>query len=177
LLRRKDGTVIEVQFWGQNIIYGGRKARMVAIRDLTEQKRLEQQSIELSVERERSQFLDDFINDLSHDIRTPITSLKTFLYLLRNQTDEEKRTEYFDKMDIQVTQLAKLVENIITISRLEKGAKFTLQTVKVASVLNPTVNSFQSKAESKSLTLSLEIDPDVPSLYLNPIEFSRAVSH
>ncbi len=56
--------------------------QVLVLRDITDRKRVEQQSFDLAVERERVHVLETFIQDASHDFRTPISVILTSSYLL-----------------------------------------------------------------------------------------------
>ena len=52
--------------------------------DITERKQTEQQQLELALANERVQFLTEFLGNISHDLKTPLTVINTCLYLLEH---------------------------------------------------------------------------------------------
>lgn len=56
--------------------------QVFVLRDITDRKRVEHQSLDLAIERERVRLLQSFIRDVSHDFRTPISVILTSVYLL-----------------------------------------------------------------------------------------------
>lgn len=79
--------------------------------DITEQKRLEQQK-------------DDFIGVASHELKTPITSLKGFAQLLEHrfrQDGDARAANLLKKMDTQINKLTSLVEDLLDVTKIESG--------------------------------------------------------
>src|SRR5690606_23757454 len=66
--------------------------------DITEQRRLEQQGIELTVERERVHLITQFIQNASHEFRTPLTLIQYAAYWLENLEDGERRRREVEKI-------------------------------------------------------------------------------
>jgi signal transduction histidine kinase/FixJ family two-component response regulator len=91
---------------------------MVFAYDVTEQVRARQRSEELSRQK------DVFLGIASHELKTPVTSLKGFTQLLerrfRNAGDEGS-AEMLKKMDVQLNKLTSLVEDLLNVTKMESG--------------------------------------------------------
>ena len=85
----------------------GEITAVVVLHDVTQYKMLE---------RLRARF----ISNISHELRTPLTTLKTYLHLLRRMP--ELLPEYLDILEREVDWQARLVEDVLEISRLDSGA-------------------------------------------------------
>ncbi len=82
-----------------------------SIRDIAERKELEQRK-------------DEFISMASHELKTPVTSLKGFLTLLQRRLTiqgEEKGLHYLARMDAQVQRLTKLIDDLLDLSKMQSG--------------------------------------------------------
>lgn len=80
-------------------------------RDITERKLEEQRK-------------DEFLSMVSHELKTPVTSIKGFTQLLRRrfqQRDDEQSLQFLTRMDGQLTRLAKLINDLLDISRMQTG--------------------------------------------------------
>lgn len=65
-------------------------------------------------------YLSDMLSDISHQIKTPLTSITIMTDLLRDeQLPDEKRQEFVGKIETQVSKITWLVKNLLTISQLE----------------------------------------------------------
>ena len=85
----------------------GEEAAIVVLHDVTQFKTLE---------RLRTRF----ISNISHELRTPLTTIKTYLHLLRGMP--ELLPEYLDILEREADWQARLVEDVLEISRLDSGA-------------------------------------------------------
>lgn len=78
----------------------------------------------LEKEKELGLLKNRFVSMISHEIRTPLTSIMLSTDLLRRHGDimqKEEREKYYDRIQDTVLRITKLLENVLTISRLEEG--------------------------------------------------------
>ncbi len=103
-----------------------------------------------------------FVTDVSHELRTPVTNLKLYTDLLM-RTPPERHGRYFEVLHIQVSRLEQLIEDILTLSRLEVNRlNMELHPVDINLIARQTVDSVQSQAAaglSATTELSLEFIP------------------
>src|SRR5262249_4345360 len=67
---------------------------------------------------------DEFISIASHEIKTPLTSIKGFVQLIRRRvknTAAPEIYEYIDKIESQVSRLTKLITDLLDVTRIESG--------------------------------------------------------
>jgi signal transduction histidine kinase len=86
--------------------------------DVTEQVKARQRSEELSRQK------DEFIGIASHELKTPVTSLKSYAQLLERRFRREGDTrsaELLHKMDMQLNKLTDLVEDLLDVTKIENG--------------------------------------------------------
>jgi len=69
---------------------------------------------------------DEFISMASHELKTPITSIKAFTQILKGTHDETKRIEYLTKMESQIERLSRLIFDFLDVSKIQEG-KLPLQ--------------------------------------------------
>lgn len=80
--------------------------------------------MDVSLAKELEQRKDEFISIASHELKTPVTSLKIYLQLLEKQSktlDEAGRQELINKANRQVTRLASLMAELLDLSRLQSN--------------------------------------------------------
>lgn len=108
-------------------------------------------------ERMRSERLKtELITNVSHDIKTPLTSIINYIDLMQHTEDEEQKKEYLEVLERQSVRLKKLMEDLIEASRASTGS--------IAVNLEPTVAGEiinQSLAEYNERILAAEIMPIV----------------
>ncbi len=138
---------------------------LVVMHDVTHLKRLE------NIRR-------DFVANVSHELRTPLTSIKGFVEtLLDGAVNDPKESERFLRIvNNQVNRLNALIEDLLTISRLEKEEahdEFILEPVAIDNVVENAVKFCSSRADEKHITISL--NPGSKSVVpLNAMLFEQA---
>lgn len=95
------------------------------------------------------------IGNVTHELRTPLTGLKGFVEGLADGMFPPN-DETFSLMELEIDRLARLVEDIQVLSRVESGAlKLNFQTFDAAKVVAQTVAQARPQALAKSIALSL----------------------
>ena len=91
---------------------------------------------------------DDFISIASHELRTPVTSLKLYIQVLQKQfgrRGEERLASSFAKMDAQLNKLTLLIEDLLNVSRIEYGKLYFQEDwFDLNEVVKETVEQIQS---------------------------------
>jgi len=108
---------------------------------------------------------DEFISLASHELKTPITSLKMYAQSLSKQF--EKRNDifmqgYFIKMDQQIDRLALLVSDLLNVSKIQHGnLEFDWKSVDLNSVIKETVDMLQIVTRQHKIILRGKIEKTV----------------
>ncbi len=125
---------------------------LVVLRDITEFRRTE------AVRR-------DFVANVSHDLRTPIASLKALVETLLDGAleDETVAREFLSHMQVEVDDLARLVEELLQLSRAEAG-QIELKTApgNLVAVANRVAERLRAQASLKRIALLVEAADDLP---------------
>ncbi|MBC7871590.1 MAG: PAS domain-containing protein [Chitinophagaceae bacterium] len=147
-------------------------------RDITERKEVEQRTFELAAERERMSILKQFITDMSHDIRTPLSVINSSAYLLRRTTDPERQTQRIDLIEAQALHLTKVLDELVEMSRLDEAEyQLYLQATPVHMLVSEVVEKHQHLAEAKNQNLTLTADAALPHILADYIELKTALSN
>ena len=106
--------------------------------------------------RERSQRsetqLKETITNLSHDIRTPLTSLDGYFQLLQQSDSEEERRKYVEIIQSRISSLKEMLEELFTYTRLQ-DADYKLETERIdfGKCAYDTVFSFYDEFQSRGI--------------------------
>ena len=102
----------------------------------------------------------DFLSNISHELRTPVTVAKGIAYVLRNPgVDEEERAEFLEQLQDSLDRLMGIVDEIITIAELERGT-FELELTHVD--LSPLVRRAVDDARSAHPDVSILAEVTAP---------------
>lgn len=106
----------------------------------------------------------DFLSNISHELRTPVTVAKGIAYVLRNPSvGDAERVEFLDTLQNSLDKLMGIVDEIITMSELERG---TLE-LRLADIdLAPTVQAAIARARERHASVQIEasIGASLPTL-------------
>lgn len=175
-LRHKNGMVLNAELRGKLQVYRGEMVRVVTVRDITEQKREE----DLTIEREKVRALQKFIGDLSHDLRTPLSVINTSIYLIERLAKEPKRQQHhIDVLQEQAKHMQRLLEDLISMARLDKAdtGDFRYQWTNVNEPVAQAVQDQQNRALRKSQTLGCRLGSDLPHVLIDAEQFKLALNH
>ncbi len=150
-LMRKDGSEFDAVTITTRVDSSDRVGLVTVIRDVSSEKALQQQ-------KER------FVAYASHELRTPITNLKTRLYLMRRQP--ERMDEHMRVLEEVTDRMKRLVEDLLDISRFERGViNLNFQELVLQDLLRNLVKVQEPEAQRKQLTLSASLP--APPIYVH----------
>jgi PAS domain S-box-containing protein len=145
------------------------------IRDVTERKQGEQRAIQLSLEQERMRLLAQFITSVSHDFRTPLSIIHTSAHLARRSDDAERRAYHLDKLVREAHDIERLLENVLTMVRLDSSPQFDFTPVNLNDLLTEIYQKMLPRIEAKQLAAALELAPTPLYIFADLTEIHRAL--
>lgn len=122
---------------------------IIILRDVTKSK---------SLEEER----DEFISVVSHELRTPITIAEgtlsnTELMMQRDDIAKDKLIQNVTLAHNQIVFLAKMVNDLSTLSRAERGVADTVEEIDVAEMIHDLYNEYQPQAAERGLGFDIHM--------------------
>ena len=118
------------------------EAILVAFEDVTDRRQLDKQK-------------DDFIGIVSHELKTPLTSIKAYAQLLEKnllQSKNEKGSLYLSKMTDQMERLAQLMASFVNVYKIQNGKLALYKThFKIDELIETVVTDFQYTARSHTV--------------------------
>lgn len=107
-------------------------------------------------------YLAESLADISHQLKTPITSITMMSDLLKNEEDENKRREFSEVIENQLSRMNWLIVTLLKLSKIDAGAtEFKNSNVKLKSVLKKSAQPFLLNAEINNINLSVECDDHI----------------
>lgn len=99
-------------------------------------------------------YLADSIADISHQLKTPLTSMMMMCELLENEENPDKRQEFVAVINNQLSKMKWLITNILKISKLDADAtEFKREEVSISKVLDDSLKPFVLTAELKNIAI------------------------
>jgi signal transduction histidine kinase len=131
---------------------------IVSIEDITARKEAEQQRVELAVGKETMQVIQRFVGDVSHDLLTPLSVIKTSAYIIGKKVQDESAIERLNAIDSQVGRVETMVRDMMMLARLEQPVEdaFSFQSEDIDALLAETVSALKSIAAHNDQQLTYE---------------------
>ena len=144
--------------------------RMVALlfTDITQRRRHEDGL------REAARRKDEFLATLAHELRNPLAPIRTSLYVLKLNQDQDTTTRMLDILMRQVDQLTHLVDDLTEVSRITRG-RIELRAIDIAlgSVLRNAAESVQPTLEQNRQVLEIEAPSEPLWLRADPVRLGQ----
>ena len=101
----------------------------------------------------------ELITNVSHDIKTPLTSIINYVDLLKKENIKNKKAkEYIDILDTKSQRLKRLTEDLVEASKASSGnVKLTMEKINVGELINQTTGEFEDKFKEKKLEIITQI--------------------
>jgi two-component system, OmpR family, phosphate regulon sensor histidine kinase PhoR len=149
-LRTRSFAVTSTPVRSENLPRGA----VMVLHDITEIRRLE---------RARR----DFVANVSHEFRTPLTAIQGFAEtLLEGALDDvEHRRRFIEIIHDHALRLSRLTEDLLRLAQIEAGQlQLNLEPIHVEHILQPCIETTRVKAAQKELTFEIQESPDLPVL-------------
>lgn len=170
-IQHPDGLVVYANLIAANIVEGEgiNLGAIVTLHDVSKEKDLEEMKL-------------DFVSMAAHELRTPLTSIRGYLSVLQEETKgtlKEEQSSFLDKAFISSTQLAALVENLLSVSRIERGAlQIQAQVTDWEPLIDEAFNNFLPQAKERQVALTYaKPKTKIPLVMVDKFRISEVVSN
>ena len=118
------------------------------------------------------------IASVSHDLRTPLTSLRLLVDAIDDDlvTEPAMRRDYLRRISTNVHALSALIEDLFELSRLESGdIRWTMERVMVDVLVRETIEAMRPHAEAGAVAVHAELAPRLAAAQANPEQIQRVL--
>ncbi|MFI5403466.1 MAG: sensor histidine kinase, partial [Planctomycetota bacterium] len=108
----------------------------------------------------------EFVSTVSHELRTPLTSIRMYADMLKEGwvKDEKAASEYFALIAAESERLARLVNNVLDFSRIERGKKtFEMRPQDPGPVVREAAETLRPYLREKGLKLEIDVPDTLPA--------------
>ncbi len=123
---------------------------------------------ELNKELEKaSRIKSDFLHTVSHELKTPLTSIKAFTeVLLEDDIDAAARTEFLEIISKESDRLGRLINNLLTLSRIESVQIYwRMEMISINKVIKSAVDNIKLVIEKKGVELKVKVADNLPQIW------------
>lgn len=176
--RRMDGEVFPVEVLLTRIRFGGRDVLHVVWRDITERKRSEQEREHLieKLEAQNSE-LERFTYTVSHDLKSPLITIKGYLGLLRDDLERKDVAAVEDDMrriNDAGDKMARLLGELLEMSRIGRVVG-QQRTVPMEELVREALELVRGQIDARHV--EVEVVPNLPTLYGDPPRLLEVVQN
>ena len=120
----------------------------------------------------------DFVHTVSHDLRSPLTSVLGYTELVgRVGPLNEQQVEFLNRIRSSVENITSLVNELLDLSRLEAGFDTRREIVRLENVLKFAVDTLEGQFRLNNLSLQSDIAEDLPEMRGNPIRLRQLLDN
>lgn len=134
----------------------------------------------VSHELELAKMKSDFVSTISHEFKSPLTSIRQLAEMLHSGRvpSEERRQKYYDVLLEQSERLSLLTDNILNLAKIEEGRKeFRFETTDLGALLREVVSSIQDRVRHEGFSIELEIKKDLPVIMVDRDAMAQAITN
>ncbi|HUQ81600.1 MAG TPA: ATP-binding protein [Gemmatimonadaceae bacterium] len=134
---------------------------------------------DLTVLRRLETIRRDFVANVSHELKTPLTVVSGYAEtLLDDGIPEDQRRRFVRTIRDNATRMQRIVDDLLDLSRIESGGwRPNAISVDVAAVVTDVYTALQPAADAKHLSLVSEIAPDATRVRVDPTAFRQIVTN
>lgn len=124
---------------------------------------------------ELSNIKDEMMRTASHDLKNPLATIRTLVYLLRNNTEPQRNNEFLVRIDQQVDRMTDLISNLLDLAKLETGRAISPEPLPVAEVVLQAIQDITPVAEARQIRINKHITEC--KAYLDPLRFRQVMDN
>ncbi len=121
---------------------------------------------------EVSKMKSDFINIVSHQMRSPLTNIKWAFELLSSgeiELSKSKEEEYFDNIKGNIARMVELIDNLLVVSKVEQGNFPVLKKeIFLEELAKNLISRFKVFTEASKIKLTFRFQENLPKIFIDP---------
>lgn len=160
--KKKNGTIIPVEIIAHEILYEGVRARFILSNDITDRRKSE-----LNLEKRNKELiktnieLDRFVYSVSHDLRSPLTSILGLISFIEEESKETDTLEHAKMIRSSIKRLDEFIKNILSYSRNNRTG-LEIEMISIQENALAIVTTLQSMKEAKGIHFEIDIKEQHP---------------
>ena len=131
-------------------------------------------------ESEMARLKSDFVANVSHDLKTPLSLIRMFAETLEMNrvSDEPTRREYYGVITRESERLTRLIDNVLDFSRIESGGRrYDLHPTAVEPLIQETVDAFRYPLAQQGFKVDVEVEPGLPEVPMDAAAMGQALAN
>jgi two-component system, OmpR family, phosphate regulon sensor histidine kinase PhoR len=128
--------------------------------------------------KELNKIKSDFVNTVSHDLRSPLTAIVGYVDLIaRTGSLNDQQAEYVRRVQSSVRDITDLINDLLDLGKIEAGLDSRFETLYIAPIIREIVDGLQSQLAQKPVSLNLNVPDALPQILGNPLRMRQMVTN
>jgi two-component system, OmpR family, phosphate regulon sensor histidine kinase PhoR len=128
--------------------------------------------------KELNKIKSDFVNAVSHDLRSPLTAIVGYVDLIaRTGSLNDQQVEYVRRVQSSVRDITELINDLLDLGKIEAGLDTGFETLHLAPIIRQTLDGLQGQLTQKPITLQLQVPADLPQVLGNPMRLRQMITN
>lgn len=128
--------------------------------------------------KELDRIKSDFVNSVSHDLRSPLTAILGYVELIdRVGPVTERQRDFIHRVEANVHNITALISDLLDLGHIEAGFDARKEVVPLLSVIHFTLDNIADRIAEKSQVLELDVPADIPHVFGNPIRLRQMLEN
>jgi signal transduction histidine kinase len=124
-----------------------------------------------------SELKDDFLNTVSHELRSPMTNIQMAIELLKRTNPAKKATHYLQILQNEAAREIDLINDLLDLQRLEAGAQtFHSEEIQLQNWLPSVIHPFYERTQAQQQTLQIALSPELPKVLSDEASLERVIT-
>jgi len=133
----------------------------ITVGHLMELSRSREQATALRIANQLTNMLSEFITNIGHDFRTPLSIINNKAYLLQRSQEVEQRRSLTDGIQHQVRHISDTVDRALEFVALQRSPTLERIPVNIASLLNSLIQRHKAAADKKQIQVQITVNQDL----------------
>lgn len=133
----------------------------ITVGHLTELARIREQAFAMRLEQERTRVLRQFIRDVGHDFRTPLSVINTNSFILTRLEDQVRRQSFADQIREQVRYISRMLDSALEFVALDSDMVLNPTTMDLQTLLAELIAIHRTQSAAKNLIWMTDYDPSL----------------
>ena len=128
-------------------------------------------------ERQLRQLKENFIGNVSHELKTPLSLIRMFseMLVMGRVKDEDKRLEYYRIIHNESDRMSRLIANLLDFANLIRGIEHKhFEKTNIAQLAAKALEAYRQEILKDGFELNVEADPQLPDSYADPNAITMA---
>lgn len=128
--------------------------------------------------REVDRIRSEFVHTVSHDLRSPLTSVIGYAELVERAGPlNEQQHEFIRRLQDSIHHITSLINDLLDLGSIEAGIDTRREFVQLEGILHYTIDMLHGQIQAKRLHIRMEVAPGLPALRANPIRLRQVLDN